>query len=369
MIMHTEGRREDPAVLMLHPMGITGWMIYEMIGSRFKKDYYFLLPDMGGHGEEKEDFVSAPYEAEKIREDLAERGIHEIALVYGVSMGAAAALQLLKYEDLKIRCLYLDGAPIAKLDPFMSRIFGPVLVWQKKLYIEKDEKKLKEYIDRWGREINDHMAENFSRFSKETIYRIADACTEGNAACIPQNLQGHTYMEWGADELYAKTSPALVKKLYPRVHLCVRKGYNHCEYMMKESGSYAAFMEKALGRALKETAAKRAFDPLVRTLSREETEEIGHAFGFYGYGTERGMVQAFRSREAADLYIRGYAETAFRKGNLYTCSDRREGYIAYSVCSFEKERKRSKVSAYMPLFKGVFASMSPKEIAGTIKTL
>ena len=36
MYMHTYGNADDPAVLLLHPMGITAYKLYEIIGSRFK---------------------------------------------------------------------------------------------------------------------------------------------------------------------------------------------------------------------------------------------------------------------------------------------------------------------------------------------
>lgn len=44
----------------------------------------------------------------------------------------------------------------------------------------------------------------------------------------------------------------------------------------------------------------------VRDLSENVIADIGHAFGYYDYGAERGLVSAFSEKENAAAYIRGY---------------------------------------------------------------
>ena len=53
MYIHTHGIKGDPVIILLHPMGITGEKMYEVVGSKFGGKYYFITPDMGGHGSEK----------------------------------------------------------------------------------------------------------------------------------------------------------------------------------------------------------------------------------------------------------------------------------------------------------------------------
>lgn len=48
----------------------------------------------------------------------------------------------------------------------------------------------------------------------------------------------------------------------------------------------------------------------VTTLDEEAIRAIGHAFGYYDYGTEHGLIDAFPSREAAAAFIRGYVRMA-----------------------------------------------------------
>ncbi len=53
--------------------------------------------------------------------------------------------------------------------------------------------------------------------------------------------------------------------------------------------------------------------------------EIGHAFGYYDYGTEHGLINAFPSRDAAAAFIGGYVRMAIQSGMLYTISKEGEG--------------------------------------------
>lgn len=246
MVLHVYGDDKNPAIVLLHPMAVTGEKIYDLIGSRMKGDYCFLVPDMGNHGDDYGNYQSAESEAASLYFFLKDRNRTRIALLYGASMGAVTALELLKYDDLKIDNIYLDGAPIARQSWIMRRIFAPVLLRQKIVFAKGNYTDVKEFLDRWGRDITEHMSSCFERFSSKTIRCISKDCVRGISPVIPEDLQRHMYLEWGSRELYAKSSPKKVKKCWPFAHICVRKGYNHCEYMMKENENYISFIERIL---------------------------------------------------------------------------------------------------------------------------
>lgn len=63
----------------------------------------------------------------------------------------------------------------------------------------------------------------------------------------------------------------------------------------------------------------------VTALDESIIKDIGHAFGYYDYGTEHGLIDAFPSRDAAAAFICGYVRMALRGGMLYTTSERGEG--------------------------------------------
>lgn len=103
---------------------------------------------------------------------------------------------------------------------------------------------------------------------------------------------------------------------------------------------------------------------IVKTLDEGLIQEIGHAFGYYDYGTEKGLVSVFSGPDRAAEYICGYARGMLRGGFLYTTSERCEGFIAYKLPG---EKLGLKVGG--PLLKGVMQSMSFRELVRFIKSM
>ena len=91
---------------------------------------------------------------------------------------------------------------------------------------------------------------------------------------------------------------------------------------------------------------------LLHTLDERYIEDIGHAFGYYDYEEEAGLVSVFSGPDAADLYIRGYARGMLRGGFLHTTSENYEGFIAYKLPG-----EKIGLQTMGPLLKGVFQSM------------
>ena len=95
----------------------------------------------------------------------------------------------------------------------------------------------------------------------------------------------------------------------------------------------------------------------VSILQEKQIADIGHAFGYYDYGAEHGLINAFPSRDAVAAFIRGYVRMAFRNGMLYATSENGEGYIVYKLPG-QKVALRS----MLPLAKAFFSAMSLREI-------
>lgn len=95
----------------------------------------------------------------------------------------------------------------------------------------------------------------------------------------------------------------------------------------------------------------------VSILQEKQIADLGHAFGYYDYGAEHGLIDAFPSRDAVAAFIRGYVRMAFRNGMLYATSENGEGYSVYKLPG-QKVALRS----MLPLAKAFFSAMSLREI-------
>lgn len=103
---------------------------------------------------------------------------------------------------------------------------------------------------------------------------------------------------------------------------------------------------------------------LVKELDENVIEEIGHAFGYYDYGAETGLVSLYPSRDAAAEYICAYVRAALRGGFLHTVGERGEAYIAY-----KKPGDKISVRAVWPVVRAELRSRSFSENIGLIRQI
>ena len=95
----------------------------------------------------------------------------------------------------------------------------------------------------------------------------------------------------------------------------------------------------------------------VEALDESIIHDIGHAFGYYDYGAEHGLIDAYPSRDAVVEFICGYVRMALQGGMLYATSENGEGYLAYKL-----PKQKLSPKALIPLAKGLLSSMSVKEL-------
>ena len=86
MYIHEYGNRDNPTILMLHPMEISGEDLYKIMAPYFKGEYHIISPDQGGHGDSMP-FNTCLEEAISLERWLIDNNCTDIKLLYGASMG------------------------------------------------------------------------------------------------------------------------------------------------------------------------------------------------------------------------------------------------------------------------------------------
>ena len=102
----------------------------------------------------------------------------------------------------------------------------------------------------------------------------------------------------------------------------------------------------------------------IKTLNENIVNDIGHAFGYYDYGTEHGLSDAFPSRDAVSSFICGYVRMSLQSGMLYATSENGEEYIAYKLPG-----QKVGLKAAVPLAKGFLGAMKIKEIVRFMRVM
>lgn len=96
---------------------------------------------------------------------------------------------------------------------------------------------------------------------------------------------------------------------------------------------------------------------IVKSMNESAICAIGHAFGYYDYGEETGMVYAFFGQEPTAQYICAYVCGMLRGGFLHTTSERGEGYIAY-----KRPKEKLGFKTLWPIATGMLHNSSMKRL-------
>ena len=107
MYINEYGNKEYPVVILLAPMMVSGSDLYELLSPYFTKAYHIIAPDQGGHGKSGA-YVSADEEYDCLKKYLMEKGIRDIKLAYGASLGVAVAYRLFLDSDFKVERAWFD---------------------------------------------------------------------------------------------------------------------------------------------------------------------------------------------------------------------------------------------------------------------
>ena len=96
---------------------------------------------------------------------------------------------------------------------------------------------------------------------------------------------------------------------------------------------------------------------IVKSMNESAIYAIGHAFGYYDYGEETGMVYAFFGQEPTAQYICAYVRGMLRGGFLHTTSERGEAYIAY-----KRPKEKLGFKTLWPIATGMLHNSSMKRL-------
>ena len=250
MIIHTDGDPKFPAIVLLHPMLLSGRQMAEMLGRKIPGSYYLVTPDQGGHGEDKGGVFSAQQDARELQQFLLSQGISEVALLYAASMGGTTAMELLKLGGLHFRTVHLDGIPLAKYKGAFHTVLALLLMLLNRKKAQKDPEAVAKLIARqYGDELGKSMASQLADLSPDNIRRIEAICASGCAVPLEEKICGRMTFEWGEKEISLAESKPLVEKLYPWARIIVREGLGHCAYMARDPGAFAQELAKEIESA------------------------------------------------------------------------------------------------------------------------
>ena len=240
MLFQTYGDRRNPAVLFFHAMGVTG-SSSEPIARCLQDRYFCILPTSTVYCEGQK-YVSKLDEIRQVEDFLHRQGVERLAMVVASSIGADLAMAFLTQTKLPVEHAFFDGGQFAQIGKGTRRIMTPFLYFTiKSLYWSKggtlkkilwcDDDSIKPYFIDAGKNLT------YTNLRRQ----ISDSLEDKPFPSLPEELQKHTYFEFGSIEDHFKYRQA-VMNAYPYGNYPVFERYDHMQYQIRDPNGFAEML-------------------------------------------------------------------------------------------------------------------------------
>lgn len=230
-------------ILLIHPMLSSAEGMKEVIADNMGDEYRYVVPDLSAHGELSDEmYLSSRKESERIHNYLREKGINEIHLAFGASLGGVVLLQLLNYKDIKIKKAIFEGCSLwqnAKLTNFIVR---NVFIRKHKKAVHNRALAVKKMTKLYGNKAT-VMADRFIEIDEQSIKNICYDCAFVKLPILSEEEQKKCLFLYGSKEFDLKSAKKALPKNYPSARLKLWNGYGHCTKMTSDTSEYCEFLK------------------------------------------------------------------------------------------------------------------------------
>ena len=240
MQFETFGSKDAPAVLFFHAMGVTG-ASSEPVAKYLQDKHFCILPTSTVYCAGQK-YISKADEIRQVEEFLASQGVTRLALVVASSIGADLAAAFLSQTKLPVDHAFFDGGQFAQISRGTRRVMVPFLYlaikslyWTKGGTLKKilwcDDESIKPYFIAAGKALR------YGNLRRQ----MADSLEDQPFPLLPEELQTHTYFEFGSIEEHFKYRQA-VMEAYPYGNYPVFERYEHMQYQIRDPKGFAEML-------------------------------------------------------------------------------------------------------------------------------
>ena len=244
MRFQTLGDENNPTILFFHAMGVTG-ASSERVAAHLQDHYFCIMPTSTVYCE-GQTYISKQDELAQVEKYLADAGIDRLELVVASSLGADLATTFLATTALPIGHVFFDGGQFAQIAPGTRRIMAPIL-WLaiKSLWWSRggtlrhimccDDDGVKPYFIDAGRALT------YANLRRQ----LSDSLVDEPLCSLPEDLQRHTFWEFGNKEDHFKYRDAVMAR-YPNGNFPVFDGNDHMQYQIQDPRGFARMLDTVI---------------------------------------------------------------------------------------------------------------------------
>ena len=209
-----------------------------------------MLPELEGHCRKPTKYMSSvSVSATEILDEIKEKGITQIDVVYGITLGASIALEIAMKNQLIISHLILDSGQYESMGE-MTEQFS-VIMAQQFLNLLKGEHLISPIKENMGYENKDDVKVLqpliFPEITYDALYHAFLAAYDYDIKECIEKIRMNVVIMLGGNEIYAKNSIPLVEEKCinpPQVYEVPDKG--HAEVLSKEPNVITGLIKQLL---------------------------------------------------------------------------------------------------------------------------
>jgi pimeloyl-ACP methyl ester carboxylesterase len=257
MKFNTVGDEKNPVMVILAGSFCPSTCMSYLYDS-WKKDFYIIAPEYNGY-DENSTFTTRKQEAKEIVLYLKKQGITKIKMVYGQSMGAEIAIELIHQmlgAGISVDKGFFDGAPCIRLSKaykaFMYFKFRTMIRMLRDKNIDDvmNMKLVKQFTNGDTESLRPMMEPMIAvapYLTDENIKNQTECCYTFDFPVFDERFQKNLYFFYAREEKAYRTCIKGVKKAYPYARYKVVSGFGHLTYSVRETEKYTEIIRRICG--------------------------------------------------------------------------------------------------------------------------
>lgn len=249
MNIYEFGPENDKSLVMIHGACMS-WDMFQASIDELKEDFHIFAVAVPGHDlTTDEEFTTVEDIADRIETELISRGLHEIDVLYGLSMGGGFVIRMLADNRLRVDHAVID----AGITPYeLPRPITRLILLRDFLMTEwgKHSKKALSLAfppEKYTQEGIDYMHKVMRHMSARTIWRVFDSTDNYAMPTTFPHLDTRIEYWYGREEKKArKLDIAWVKKHIPGVHFREIQGMDHGQYALMQPKQFAEDLRRSI---------------------------------------------------------------------------------------------------------------------------
>ncbi len=248
MLFNEFGKKENPAVLLMHGMMQDWRSEYELLRP-LEEHYRLIIPAQDGFYDGSGDFTSFADQARQVEEYICKHYGGVVHGAYGASQGALMLTELLTRNKIDMGRVIMDGCYVAH----QGKTAGKVTAWMFKKY--KNTGKFPGFINVMMKLMGTSLDEMSAGFCGGMYMNASDKTVERNFIenytyrTRPEISENDTmvYLWCGSKEPYAIKSNNILKKYLKNYEEVIMEGLGHGIFLLNHNEECCRKIRETLG--------------------------------------------------------------------------------------------------------------------------